>query len=113
MTNICKEISRDADGCTLAWDFALCNPEASLSPDGCMHYHIILGGVYYLFWDDVIARNVRNLWRFTIFKKRYKIILFTFLSLFSNMICGQFQFSLFILDAGKQAMISIKLTNII
>ena len=49
MTNICKEISRDADGCTLAWDFALCNPEASLSPDGCMHYHIILGGVYYLF----------------------------------------------------------------
>ena len=71
MTNICKEISRDADGCTLAWDFALCNPEASLSPDGCMHYHIILGGVYYLFWDDVIARNVRNLWRFT--KKRIKL----------------------------------------
>ena len=108
MTNTCKERSRDADGCTLAWDFALCNPEASLSPDGCMHYHIILGGVYYLFWDDVIARNGG-----LPSSKKDKIILFTFLSLFSNMICGQFQFSLFILDAGKHAMISIKLTNII
>ena len=38
----------------------------------CMHYHLILRGVYYLFWD-AIATIASNLWRFTIFKKRLKL----------------------------------------
>ena len=40
----------------------------------CMHYHSILPGVYYLFWD-AIATIASNLWRFTIFNKRLNYLM--------------------------------------
>ena len=82
---------------------------------GWLHYHVILRGVYYLFWD-AIATIASNLWRFTIFNKRLNYLMHFPQFIFQyDMIWGwgQFQFSLFISDAGRQSMNSIGSTYVI